>query len=82
MNFIKSTHGRYVHQRRIAVLSDSSSQLIPPQLRVLDFGCGDGQLARRIADKHTDIRIRGIDVLRRRDTHIPVSIFDGESIPF
>lgn len=82
MSLLDSVHEGYVYTRRIAVLSDWFSKLIPSNSSVLDVGCGDGRLARLIAEKRPDISIQGIDVLLRRDTAIPVKAFDGESVPF
>ena len=44
MGLIESVHGGYVHERRIVVLSDWCSKLIPFNSKVLDVGCGDGRL--------------------------------------
>ena len=82
MGLIEAVHGGYVHKRRILVLSDWCSKLIPFNSKVLDVGCGDGRLARLIADKRPDISIRGIDVRQRIDAAILVETFDGESIPY
>ena len=82
MGLIETVHGGYVHKRRILVLSDWCSKLIPFNSKVLDVGCGDGRLARLIADKRPDISIRGIDVRQRIDAAILVETFDGESIPY
>jgi ubiquinone/menaquinone biosynthesis C-methylase UbiE len=82
MSLIESIHGGYVHKRRIAILSDRLSRLIPFNSRVLDVGCGDGRLARLIADKRPDLSIQGIDVHQRSDAATPVEMFDGESIPY
>ena len=82
MGLIESIHGGYVHKRRISVLSDWCSSVIPSNSRVLDVGCGDGQLARLIAYKRPDISIQGIDVHIRDDAAIPVQVFDGKSIPY
>jgi len=49
---------------------------------VLDVGCGDGRLARLIADKRPDISICGIDVQQRKDSAMRVEKFDGQSIPY
>jgi SAM-dependent methyltransferase len=82
MDLIESVHGRYVHKRRTSVLSCWCSRLIPSNSRVLDVGCGDGQLARLIADKRSDISICGIDVRQRKDSAMLVETFDGKSIPY
>ena len=82
MSLIESVHGCYVHKRRISILSDRFSKLIPSNSRVLDVGCGDGRLARLIADKRPDISIQGIDVRLRDHAAIPAEAFDGKSIPY
>jgi len=48
----------------------------------LDVGCGDGLVASLILEKRPDLEIRGIDVLVRAGTKIPVSEFDGSHLPF
>ena len=82
MGLIEAVHGRYVHKRRTLVLSDWCSRLIPLNSNVLDVGCGDGRLARLIAEKRPDISIRGIDVCQRNDAVMPIDTFDGKSIPY
>src|SRR5262249_30293699 len=82
MGLIEAVHGRYVHKRRTLVLSDWCSRLIPLNSTVLDVGCGDGRLARLIAEKRPDISIRGIDVRQRNHAEMPVDTFDGKSIPY
>jgi len=75
-------HGDYVHSRRVRVLCDHLSQLIPSNGRVLDVGCGDGLLASLILERRRDAEISGIDVLVREKTKIPVKGFNGSTIPF
>lgn len=75
-------HGGYVYQRRIRVLCKYLSKLIPQGARVLDVGCGDGLLAHRILQNRPDLKLRGIDVFVRAQTHIPVEGFDGRIIPY
>jgi 2-polyprenyl-3-methyl-5-hydroxy-6-metoxy-1,4-benzoquinol methylase len=72
MSFLELLHGRYIHNRRISILSDWCSNLIPPNASVLDVGSGDGRLARLVADKRPDISIQGIDVRRREGAEISV----------
>lgn len=82
MSSLGRLHGRYVHSRRVRVLRDYLSELLPRNARVLDVGCGDGWLARLIMDQRTDLEISGIDVLVRPESKIPVTAFDGSRIPF
>ena len=82
MNFIEKLHDTYVSARRVRVLAGHLAALIPKDARVLDVGCGDGYAARMILDKRSDVDVRGIDVLTRPESHIPVTPFDGELIPF
>ena len=82
MSLIEAVHGGYVYKRRISVLSDWCSKLIPSNSKVLDVGCGDGQLARLIASKRPDISVQGIDVQPRNRAAIHVEGFDGKSIPY
>jgi SAM-dependent methyltransferase len=82
MKVIDHIHEGYVYGRRVRVLCDAIAELIPPNARVLDVGCGDGLLSKRIQLKRSDLSIMGIDVLLRPMTHIPVTQFDGQKLPF
>lgn len=81
MNLIERVHGEYVHNRRVGVLCQHLSELIPQGATVLDVGCGDGLLASLIMQKRPDVQTRGIDVLVRGHTHIPVEQYDGQRMP-
>src|SRR5689334_3260350 len=50
--------------------------------KVLDVGCGDGTIDALIQQKRPDVSIRGVDVLLRPATRIPVDLFDGKKFPF
>lgn len=75
-------HDKYVFSRRIRVLADALAQVIPQGAKVLDVGCGDGNIAKLLLEARPDLAIEGIDVLVRPTTHIPVTQFDGKTIPF
>jgi SAM-dependent methyltransferase len=81
MPFLDTLHGRHVFQRRVRVLSGHLAQILPPRASVLDVGCGDGLIARRILELRPDLQLRGLDVLVRPHTHIPVDRFDGHTLP-
>ena len=82
MSVVERFHGGYVHPRRVRALSHHLGELFPQNAQVLDVGCGDGLLARRLMQRRPDIDVRGLDVLVRRQTHIPVEAFDGKVIPY
>jgi len=71
-----------VHSRRVRVLCNELSLLLPRGARVLDVGSGDGLLASLVQSARPDVTVSGIDVLVRGDTRIPVTPFDGNRIPF
>ena len=78
---IGGLHERHVAGRRVGVLARHFAGLLPAGARVLDVGCGDGRVARAVMDLRPDVAIRGIDVLLRGATAIPVEPFDGRRIP-
>lgn len=75
-------HDKAVFNRRIEVLTRTLADFIPANARVLDIGCGSGMLAKRIMALRPDVTIEGIDVLVRPGTEIPVTEFDGDTIPW
>ncbi len=74
-------HQQQIHRRRVRVLADWIAERLPADARVLDVGCGDGELAAEIAQRRPDATVRGIDVLVRGETAIPVESFDGTTFP-
>jgi SAM-dependent methyltransferase len=75
-------HGGYIHPRRARVLRDHLAALIPLRARVLDVGCGDGLIASLILEQRPDLSIKGVDVLVRPNTLLPVDEFDGQTLPY
>ncbi len=82
MRLIGRAHQRAVQGRRIQLLAERLSSIIPARSSVLDVGCGDGGVARTLMGQRPDLEVTGIDVLVRPHTLIPVSHFDGTTIPY
>ena len=82
MSNVGALHSQLVVNRRVDVLASWFARLAPQGARILDVGCGDGLLSAALRSKRPDLTLRGIDVLPRELTHIPVELFDGTRIPF
>ena len=82
MKLIDRLHGHYIADRRARALSNHLAEIIPDRFQVLDVGCGNGLIAHLITSVRPDISLRGLDVLERDYTYIPVEPFDGDTIPF
>lgn len=80
MRLLNWTHDRVVHSWRVEALRRSLAPLVPEGAFVLDVGCGDGLLARRLAESR-GCRVEGTDVLSRPAPHILTTLFDGRHIP-
>lgn len=81
MSLIGAAHSSVVYGRRVRVLTDHLAAAIPRGASVLDVGCGDGLISSLVKAKRPDITVEGIEILLRPQTHIPVKLFDGKSIP-
>jgi SAM-dependent methyltransferase len=75
-------HEKLVFNRRVRVLVDHIGALVPQGAQMLDVGTGDGQIAKMIGEKQAGAQVQGIDIMLREKTHIPVTLFDGTTIPF
>ena len=82
MSVLGRLHGSLVFGRRGRVLAARMAEILPPNARVLDVGCGDGSIDRLVGDLRPDISITGIDVMVRPTTQTPVRPFDGKTIPY
>jgi SAM-dependent methyltransferase len=78
---MKKAHNKLVFDRRVRVLSDELAERLPRNARVLDIGCGSGDMAAAIMAKRPDVTIDGVDVLVRPETAIKVKEYDGKTIP-
>ena len=82
MSIVKALHDRLVYGRRTRLLAEKLSVHLPKGARVLDVGCGDGMVDSLITRLRPDVVIQGIDVLLRPHLYIPVTRFDGATIPY
>lgn len=80
--FLDRIHQHIVFPRRIRVLSARLAKLLPADAKALDVGCGDGQISQAILQQRPDVSIEGLEVLLRGEPRIPVSQFDGRTLPF
>ena len=78
---IDNYHSARVLTRRVNVLARHLAEVAPANAEILDVGCGDGQVARLLIERRSDLKISGVDVLLREKTAIPVSLFDGTTLP-
>jgi SAM-dependent methyltransferase len=82
VSLVGRLHEGLVFPRRIRVLAERLAPLLPQGGRVLDLGCGDGQIAAGVLALRPELSIRGVDVLARPKTHIAVDLFDGAILPY
>ena len=80
---ITRLHGRIVFRRRVRQLTDALSDMLPAEdADLLDVGCGDGTIAKAIADQRPGLTVFGADVLARPEVAIPMKVYDGQTLPF
>jgi SAM-dependent methyltransferase len=78
---IGQAHEKLVFNRRVRVLVDQIGALLPQDAEMLDVGTGDGQIAKMIGEQAHGTVVQGIDIMKRGVIHIPVTLFDGTTIP-
>ncbi len=78
---LNRVHDKVVFQRRVRVLAHCLARHLDAGSTVLDLGCGDGSIAKAVMALRPTLSFRGLDVLLRPKTHIPVELFDGHTIP-
>jgi trans-aconitate methyltransferase len=62
---LDALHSRLIFGRRVRVLAAEIADRLPQGAKVLDIGCGSGDLAALIMARRPDVRVEGIDVLVR-----------------
>ena len=81
-SMIARMHKTAVFDRRVRVLAEQIGTFVQADSRLIDVGTGDGQIALQIAKNASNVQVEGIDIMLRPNTHIPVTEFDGKTIPF
>lgn len=79
---LAAVHDKLVFGRRVRTLAQLIAERLPADARILDVGCGSGDLAALLMQLRPDVTVEGIDVLVRPDTAIVVHAYDGQTIPF
>ena len=82
MRPVEWLHERFALNRRAQVLAVHASRLIEASGTVLDVGTGDGAIAALLQERRPDLALSGVDTLVRPDCAIPVTVFDGCTLPF
>ena len=77
-----AAHHRHVHLPRVDRVSRALAAQIGEARSILDIGCGDGTVARRIAAAVGADRVAGVDVKVRPEVAIDVTPYDGTRLPF
>lgn len=74
-------HNKFIYNRRMTQLYNHISSFIKTYncLEILDIGAGDGKIDKMLIDSN-NIQIKGIDVLVRDNTYIPITNYNGEHI--
>ena len=78
---VGAAHSQWVAGRRVRVLSAALAKRVPPGARLLDIGCGDGEVGAQIARLAHGVRVEGVEVKPRPSCRIPCRAFDGRSLP-
>jgi SAM-dependent methyltransferase len=82
VRLLGKVHDRALHGRRIAALAERIAAMLLPGWRVLDIGCGDGQLDALLGKAAPRLEVQGVEILPRADCAIPCQGFDGVHLPF
>ena len=82
IQLLGKAHGFLVHPRRVTTIADRVAAILPPVSTILDIGCGDGTIARQVAERTEGLTITGAEYSPRPTCAIPCVAFDGVRLPF
>jgi len=80
-NLLRYFH-KPIYERRQRELVHLIASHLESTDRVLDIGCGFGQLGRALMDAIPGIRVEGVESVRRGDELIPVTAYEGTRMPW
>ena len=80
-SLLRSLH-RPIYSHRQNVLVHMIGPHLKPGDRVLDAGCGFGHLGRALMDAFPDVRVEGVENVRREGELIPVTAYEGARMPW
>jgi SAM-dependent methyltransferase len=75
-------HHRHIHVPRVRRVSRALADQIGHARSLLDIGCGDGTVAKAIAERVGARRVAGVDVKVRPEVAVEVVPYDGLHLPF
>jgi SAM-dependent methyltransferase len=79
--FMRALHAPiYAHRQEVLVRLIMAH--VPSGSRVLDVGCGYGQLGKAIMDQTSTVTVEGLERSRRQGEVISVHLYDGSRIPW
>ena len=83
LGWLTRRHQQMVFPRRARQIATAIAEMLPADVQtLLDVGCGDGSIARRVMDRRPGLSATGTDVLARPHVAIPMQVYDGQRLPF
>jgi SAM-dependent methyltransferase len=79
---IKSLHRRFVFGRRAHAIAEAIAPAVREGERILDVGCGTGELAALLQDRIEGVQITGVETQLRGCASILVQQYNGRMLPF
>jgi SAM-dependent methyltransferase len=73
-------HRHLVFDRRRDRLVAALAAVLPDQCRVLDVGCGNGEIGMTLTS--AERAVSGVETLERASCQIPLRLYDGVELPF
>jgi 2-polyprenyl-3-methyl-5-hydroxy-6-metoxy-1,4-benzoquinol methylase len=83
LTIIKKIHNFLVHTNRVDSIANTIIKNLPEDInKILDIGCGDGLISKKLENAKMGLEYDGIDIMERPMCKIKYTSFDGINIPF